>query len=136
MILGVNLLINHVFIINCIQLVKRLPLTVGLKIITNQYLQENLSMAQPIPHHDIEEVRGGDDLVPLPRQHLLSLQTSVEVREEIGVVLQIIMSQKCWWEDLHIEINVTVYCLPLDQPNFDRLSRSLCLVAPSRVPLF
>ena len=89
MILCVNLMINHVFIINCIQLVKRLPLTVGLKIITNQYPQENLSMAQPIPHHDIEEVRGGDDLVPLPRQHLLSLQTSVEVGEEVGVVLQI-----------------------------------------------
>ena len=87
MILGVNLLINHVFIINCIQLVKRLPLTVGLKIITNQYLQENLYMAQAIPHHDIEEVRRWDDLVPLPRQHLLSLQTAVEVREEIGVVL-------------------------------------------------
>ena len=59
-------------------------------------------MGQPIPHHDIEEVRRWDDLVPLPRQHLLSLQTSVEVGEEIGVVLQIIMSQKCWWEDLHI----------------------------------
>ena len=59
-------------------------------------------MVQTIPHHDIEEVRGGDDLVPLPRQHLLSLQAAVEVREEIGVVLQIIMSQKYWWEDLHI----------------------------------
>ena len=49
-------------------------------------------MAQTSPHHDIEEVRGGDDLVPLPRQHLLSLQAAVEVGEEVGVVLQITMN--------------------------------------------
>ena len=68
-------------------------------------------MAQTIPHHDIEEVRGGDDLVPLPRQHLLSLQAAVEVGEEVGVVLQIIMSPKCWWVDLHIEINMLLILL-------------------------
>ena len=46
MILGVNLLIDHIFIINCIQLVYWLPLTVRLKIILYHYMYKRK------PFHD------------------------------------------------------------------------------------